>query len=175
MRYLAEVTRGKIGLLAGPHAERAAMLRIAAVLALEGPVSVLDGGNSFDAYQVARHVRRQTPRLMEALDRISVARAFTCYQVVTLFEQTPATPTPKLVLDLLATFCDESVSVGESERLLRLVLIHLRRLQGNAPLMVSIQPPPQAERSGLVQLLRQAADRVYLRESPLEPVAVRLF
>ncbi len=151
------------------------MLRIAAALALDGPVSILDGGNSFDAYQVARHVRRQTPQLIEVLERISVARAFTCYQVVTLIKQTPATPTPHLVLDLLATFCDENVSVTESERLLGLVIVHLRRLRRNGPVLVSIQPPPQPERAGLVQMLRRAADRVYIRESPTVPVAVRLF
>ena len=175
MPYLAEVSSGKIGLLAGPHSERSAMLRIAAALALDGPVSIMDGGNSFDAYQVARHVRRQTPRLIEVLDRISVARAFTSYQVVTLLEQTPDTPAPKLALDLLATFCDESVSVVESERLLGLVIVHLRRLRRNSPVMVSIQPPPQPERAGLVQILRRAADRVYIRESPAVPVAARLF
>ena len=170
MSILPDFVAGKIGLLVGLRAEREAMLRTAALLALCGPVRILDGGNSFNAYRVARHLRRQTPHVAEALDRITVARAFTCYQVITLFEQTPATRAPQLVLDMLSTFCDENVSVEESERLLRIVIGHLRRLRRLGPVVVSIQPPRQPERVGLVHLLKEAADHVYIRTTaPLPP------
>jgi hypothetical protein len=165
MNRLPEPITGKIGLLVGPLAEREAMLKIAAILALRGPVHVLDGGNGFDAFKVARHIRRQTPRLNETLDRILVARAFTCYQVITLFEQTPATRTPQLVFDMLATFSDESVTVEEGIRLLKLAVGHLRRLRYLGPVMVSIKPPPQPERRLLVEVISQAADQVYMRDS----------
>lgn len=175
MNNLPELAAGKIGLLIGPGAEREAMFRAAAILAIRGPVRILDGGNSFNVFKVARFVRSQTPHLDEALDRIAIARAFTCYQVVSLFQQTPASETPKLVLDLLSTFCDESVSVPESERLLRIVLDHLRRFKVLGPVMVSIQPPPQPERHGLVDLITGAADQVYTRDIPVEPVTPTLF
>ena len=122
MNLLPDPTAGKLGLLIGPRAEREVMFKITALLASHGPVRILDGGNSFDAFRVARLIRRRTPHLAQALERISIARAFTCYQVVTLFEQTPATPCPQLALDMLATFGDESVSVEESERLLQIVI-----------------------------------------------------
>ena len=165
MNRLPEPVTGQIGLLVGPLAEREAMLKIAAILALRGPVHVLDGGNGFDAFKVARHIRRQTPRLTETLNRILVARAFTCYQVITLFEQTPATRTPQLVLDMLSTFSDESVSVAEGIRLLKLAVGHLRRLRHLGPVMVGIKPPPQPERRAFVEVVRQAADQVYISES----------
>lgn len=175
MNRLPEPVAGKMALLVGPRAEREAMLNIAALLALRGSVRVLDGGNSFNALWVARAIRRQTPHLAPALERIFVARAFTCYQVVTLFEQTPATETPQLVLDMLATFGDESVTVGESLRLLRIVVNHLRRLRQRGPVVVSIRPPPQPERQSLVRLLAEAADHVYARPETVHSPVKKLF
>ena len=175
MDSLPDAVAGKMGLLIGPRAEREAMLKVVARLAQRGPVHILDGGNSFDAFQVARHVRRQTPLLDQALDRIQVARAFTCYQVVTLFAQTPAGSTPHLVLDMLATFYDESVSLAESERLLAIVIGHLGRLSHFAPVLVSVRPPLMPERSGLVRILCQAVDQVYAETPPVAPSTPTLF
>ena len=91
-------------------------------------VRILDGGNRFNAYTVARAARGQP----EVLKRITVARAFTCYQVRSLLESTPAIPVPFVVLDLLSTFYDESVQVGERKRLLRACTMHMERLAGAA-------------------------------------------
>ena len=174
MTYPPDIVAGTLNVLIGPRAEREAMLELTAVLALRGPVRILDGGNSFDAYRVARQVRRQTPRLNETLDQIQVARAFTCYQVASLFKQAPAGPAPQLVFDLLATFYDESVSLEESHRLLQVVLGHLFRLRREAPVAVSISRPPQPERASLVDVIAAAADQVLIRESRPAPVATRL-
>ncbi len=138
------------------------MVELAATLALQGPVHVLDGGNSFSAYRAARFVRRRTRHSSEALQRILLARAFTCYQVVTLLRQTPESADPKLVMGLLATFCDESVSVGESHRLLEIVTGELFRLRRSSAVVVSTRRPPQPERAGLVDVLVDAADQVLL-------------
>lgn len=175
MNRLPEPVAGKMALLIGPRAEREAMLNIAALLALRGPVRVLDGGNSFNALWVARAVRRQTPYLKPALGRIFVARAFTCYQVVTLFEQTSATETPQLVLDMLATFYDESVTLEESLRLLRIAIGHLRRLRQRGPVVVGVRPPPQPERQQLVRVLAEAADHIYTRLEKVHSPVKRLF
>ena len=172
---LPTVTTGQMGLVIGPKAEPETMYRAAAALALRGPVRVLDGGNCFNVFRVARHIRRQTPHLYEALDRISVARAFTCYQVVTLFRETPPSGPPKLVLDLLATFSDESVSASESQRLLAIVIDHLQRFRQHGPVMVSTRLPPQPDRVPLVEMLKAAADQIYEREVVPEPQPLRLF
>ena len=66
-----------------------------------------DGGNRFSAYQVAGMIRRKTVHVESAARRLFIRRAFTCYQMVSLLEDTPAIPTqPYLILDLLATFYD---------------------------------------------------------------------
>ena len=63
------------------------------------------------------------------LDRISVSRAFSCYQVLTmLVERLPAGPVPFVMLDLLRTFYDQGVWRGDRKRLLRQCLRHLDRL-----------------------------------------------
>ena len=113
-------------LLVGPRSLNATMLAVIARLGEGGPLNILDGGNLFNAYTVARAARGRS----EVLDRITVARAFTCYQVLSLLEGTsPQVPPASLViLDLLATFYDESVQAGERKRLLCACLAHLRRL-----------------------------------------------
>ena len=126
---------------------------------------VLDAGSSFDPYHVTRAIRRQTPQLDQALARISVARAFTCYQVITLLQETPSTPMPHLVFDLLATFYDQAVSYAESYRLLRIAVSHLLRLKRQAPVIVGVRPPPKGGQPGLLHLLEQAADIVLLQEA----------
>ena len=175
MTYPPDIAAGTLSLMIGPRGEREAMTELAAMLALRGPVCVLDGGNSFDAYRVARLIRRQTPRLTDMLHNVQIARAFTCYQVLTLFRQTPSGPAPQLVLNLLATFCDESVKVDESRRLLGAVIEHLHRLRGRAPVAVSISRPPQPERAGLVDMLMEAADQVLVRHDQQVLQAARLF
>jgi len=175
MTYPPDIVAGTLNVLVGPQAERQAMLELTAMLALRGPVNVLDGGNCFDAFRVARLIRRQTPRLSETLQQVQVARAFTCYQVLTLFKQTPAGPAPQLVFNLLATFYDESVSLDESHRLLGVVIDHLYRLRQRAPVAVSVSRPPQPERASLVDTLVAAADQVLVREEQPATVATRLF
>jgi hypothetical protein len=111
-------------LLVGPRSLNSTMLTAIARLGERCALRVLDGGNRFNAYTVARAARGRK----EVLNRITVSRAFTCYQVLSLLESTPSTKAPFVVLDLLNTFYDESVQVGERKRLLRSCLAHLERL-----------------------------------------------
>lgn len=166
MSLLPDLIPGQIGLMIGPRAERLMMLELSAHLALSGSVRILDGGNSYNALYVARYIRRQTVQLNETLNRITVARAFTCYQLVTLLEQTAVSPHPTLVLDLLATFYDESVGVQEAHRLLRIVVNQLHRLRRLAPVVVSLRPSPpqQPDRAGFSKPLERIADHVLIRQ-----------
>jgi hypothetical protein len=146
-------------LVVGPHAAQVQMLELAARLASQIALRVLDGGNRFNVYVVAQAIRRRTAEVPRALERIRVARAFTCYQMVTLLAGTPELDQPTLVLDLLATFYDENVRLGEAQRLLEECLLHLRRLSGGAPVVVSARPPlaAQPERLTLLYALQDAA------------------
>ncbi len=122
----------------------------------------------------------QPRTLKQALRRISLARAFTCYQMLTLLNQTPAIPQqPTIVLDLLATFYDESVRADEALRRLENCLAYLRRLSAQAPVVVSARPPrpgrgftygftPESARPELMEALKAAADDVVAWEAPGE-------
>lgn len=151
-------TEGALRALIAPHAAQLQMLELAARLAVLGSIRVLDGGNQFNPLPVARTIRSLTLELEPALAGIRISRAFTCYQVLALLEQEPAQARPVLVLDLLATFYDESVPLPEAGRLLRACLVHLRRLSAGAPVVVSARPPKPvcAERQVLLDELRRS-------------------
>ena len=131
----------RLMVLTAPHAAGGLMLELAARLSGAGELRVLDGGNRFNVYPVARAVRRFTPDLTGALARIRLSRAFTCYQVLELLQEIPADGLPVLVIDLLATFYDDNVRLTESRRLLDACIPHLQRLSRFAPVVVSIKPP----------------------------------
>lgn len=172
MNTLPEPSTGHLWLVLARHAARQPMLDMAARLAQRGVLRVLDGGNSFNAYTVARNLGQLVggggEALENALRRIHVARAFTCYQMLTLLNETPAAPYPTLVLDLLATFYDENVDLHESQRLLEICIQHLLRLSRLAPVVVSAQAlrlrSPVQDRGVLVKLLEDAAHQVLCEE-----------
>lgn len=122
----------QVMLVVAPHAANPLMLELAARLAVEQPVRVLDGGNRFNVYPVAKGVRRRTSRLEETLGRVTLSRAFICYQLLALLEESPNTSAPTLLLDMLTTFLDESVPLPECRCLLGKCLPHLCRLAGSA-------------------------------------------
>jgi hypothetical protein len=142
---LLPASSGAIHLVIAPHAGTALITETAARLALAGQVRVLDCGNRFNVYPVAKAVRRLTAEMDPVLDRILLSRAFTCYQVLALLRQeTSPRPAPILVVDLLATFLDENIPLTESRRLLTL----------------------SAERASLLEALMQTATAVYRLEDP---------
>lgn len=161
-------------LLVGPRNLNGTLLEAIAKLGKIGPVRVLDGGNRFAAYKVARAARGQP----DILNNITVARAFTCYQVLSLLESTPSIPNPFVVLDMLSTFYDESVKAGERKRLLYSCIVHLKRLVRNAGGVVSIHPPavPSQTATELLTMVQDYThDSYYVvpKPSPYEPM--RLF
>lgn len=162
---LLDIKPCQLVVIIGHQVYKKQLLELTAVLALSSPVYVLDGGNCIDIFYVARHIRRRSaPLFYTALERIYISRAFMCYQVVALFQQVPLCPYPYLALDLLSTFTDESIDTAESYRLLGIVVQHLERLRAYAPVIVSINSPPQPERAGLVTLLTKKADSVLTPE-----------
>jgi len=157
--------------LTAPHAASKLMLEMAARLSTAGEVRVLDGGNRFNVYPVARAARRYTHDLTGALARIRLSRAFTCYQMLRMLEETSADGLPVLVVDLLATFYDDNVGLAESERLLGQCIPHLQRLSQFAPVVVSIKPPAPlcAEKIVLAEALQSAAGAAWQLEALPEP------
>lgn len=173
-----ELAPGRLLAVLAPHAAGAQLLMLTAYLARRGGVQVLDAGNRFNVYPVARALRRLgSADFTQALRRIRIARAFTCHQVAALLAAIPLAHEPVLVFDLLDTFSDQSTPLRERRRLLESSLGHLRRLAGNTFVLVSVRPPPpgQEDPAGLVQMVQAAADRVWLQEEAPAAVQPRFF
>lgn len=148
--------------------QREVSLRFIAELAQRGPVQVLDGGNRFDLLALNRELRRRDLPLYAALERVQVARAFTCYQMTTLLENHRRGGIPTLVLNLLVTFQDENASLAERLRLLEVCLYNLRRRARSTSVLAVLHPQP-SEEPFLVRV-REAVDRVWVFE-PHPPAA----
>ena len=149
-------------LVAPSNLQREASLEFIAELAQNGPVRVLDGGNRFDLLSLNRELRRRKLALYTALERVRVARAFTCYQMTTLLEKPAPAGIPTLVLNLLSTFQDENASLPERLRLLETCLHCLRKNARHSPVLVILHPQP-SEEPFLVRI-RAAADQVWIFE-----------
>ena len=181
---IPDLPHGQILAILAPHAGRTVMLETAARFALRGPVRVLDGGNHFNAYLVARSIRRFTADIDSALTRISLARAFTCYQMEALLaaatllvQQQPASAPAALVLDLLATFYDENVALIERQRLLKLCQRCFRVIAAHSPLLISLRPAQvdRPDQQGLLDEMLDFVDDVWQAETPAVPTIPQLF
>jgi hypothetical protein len=190
-RLLDELVRPRLALFWGTQEPTRTLLAAATTLAARGlPLRLFDGGNRFDGYFVARLARRLSAHPVQAsargahspqatLGRIHISRAFTCFQLAELIENAPASPEPLFVLDLLATFYDESVPLRDSERLLGTSITHLKRLAAVGPVIVGARQPQSLvkERWTLLDRLETAADAAWMLRSPplAEPLQPRLF
>ena len=181
-----ELASGQILAILAPHAGRSLMLETAARFSLRGPVRVLDGGNHFNAYIVARSIRRFTADIDSALTRISLARAFTCYQMEALLSDAvmqvqhqpqQVQPPVTLVFDLLATFYDENVNLAERQRLLMLCRRYFKAMSTRSPLLISLRPaqPSRPDQQSLLDEMLAFVDDVWQAEAPVPAAMPRLF
>ena len=195
MSGFLELSPARLYLVVAPRPVRRRMMTAFAVrLALTGPACLLDGGNSLDLYGLARQLRQQCAPQEDAaeeavwqaaLERVTVARAFTCYQMAALLSAAAGRTSnaATLVLDLLDTFYDESVELAERRRLLESCLPLLRRLAHQAcavvsagtPSLISAAPPQPASKTGqdegqgmdegFLAMLEETADQVIRLEA----------
>lgn len=143
------------------HAASDPLLQLCAHLSLHRTVRVLDCGNRADMYAVARTLRPLTGDPISTMRNVHLSRAFTCYQTETLLSSChDLERTPILVLDLLSTFLDESVSDSEVRRLFRDSVAHLQRLSGRNIVIVGVKPPDDNidKRNVLLTELTQLSD-----------------
>lgn len=174
----------RLSLFWGAETTARTLLAVATALAGRGqPVRVFDGGNRFDGYYVARLARQLAgglhPRRLvdphELLGRMHLSRAFTCFQLAELIQTAPAGPEPLFVLELLATFYDESVPLADSERLLTTTIAHLKRLAAVGPVVVGAREPQTLvkDRWTLLDRLQASADAAWLLRPPPPPAAIQ--
>ncbi len=165
----------KLHLLEAPDVQRRDLTNWLLVqLALDGPVRVLVGGNRYPGYAIHRLARRCTSQLGQVLGHIQVARAFTCYQMLALLQQScAATPSaPVVILDLLDSFSDQNVPAWERARLLHACAERLQRLAERAPLLISLRFPFSPEAAVWVSLLERAADCIWQLDPGPDPTVV---
>lgn len=167
MNDLIQLTPKRLHLVLSPRPHRRKLMNeLTARLAAAGPLLVLDGGNSFDAYGLSRLLRHQVPDWKAALERTKLARAFTCHQMSTLLEQTAALPQPTLVLEVLDTFYDENIPLPERQRLLKGCLKDLRRLAEVTSVAISAAPLKPGQPPEFLEQLVSTAGQVWHFETP---------
>lgn len=177
MDILPTLHTGTLTVVYGPHAVREPSAVLSAQLALRGPLTVLDGGNRFQPYRIVQLLRQQTAQIESAAKHLFIRRAFTCYQMLALLEDTPSLRQPYLILDLLATFYDQHVNEREARRLLAACLLQVERLRQCAPVVVTLAPPLLTERAFLIEMVCAQAECVLLQEvpAPMAPTQISLF
>lgn len=166
MEILPALRPGSLIVIYAGHAARNEISHVAAELAMRGPLTVLDGGNRFQAYRIAHLLRKNTTNIYAAAQRLFVRRAFTCYQMLALLENTPTLRQPYLILDLLACFYDEQIRMQEASRLLETCLQQINRLRQAAPVAVTLGPPLLEERTVLVDRVCAQADTIFTTGEP---------
>jgi hypothetical protein len=153
-------------------------LHIASHALLRGvPVALVDGTNRFDAYYIAEFARKVTSQRLvkqrvtpeQLLQRIYIARAFTCYQMeATLTERLPEflkkTGAPiAIIFGLLDTFYDDQAPLFEVQASIQRVIAALHQLKADniAVLLASVDTKLESkERNRLFPQVASALDHV---------------
>jgi len=166
----------RFGLLVGETPSTRELMRLTAVLSLQGPVRVLDAGNHFDLFEVTYTIRHASQNLYEASNRVSVVRAFTCIEVIRALQQINQGG-PVIILDLLATFYDDAVSDQRCNVLVSQCFSEIARLKANAPVIASITTavPEGSSRVSLVKRFIEHADLVEYSSPQTISQEMRLF
>jgi hypothetical protein len=169
MEIIPSLRSGSLVVVYAGHAARDEISHVISQLALRGPLTVLDGGNRLQACRIGQLLRQHTTEIHSAAEHLFIRRAFTCYQMLALLAQSSEVPIPTLVLDLIATFLDESVALIERRYLLRQATDHLLRLSQQAPVAVSSSPLTADQPGDLLQALVETADHIVRFEEPPPP------
>jgi len=164
-------TAGKVWLLYGDDSVFRLSHRIAAhILNIGSPMVLVDGANRFDIHSIVRFAREHGADPDAFLNRLFIARGFTCYQVeATITERLPAFlercgAQSAMIFGLLDTFYDEQASLRDVRAILARVTttLHAMRDAGMSLLLSGtdwrVLPP---ERNELLSRLKASMDRVY--------------
>lgn len=166
---------GRILLLVSPASPLNTLFELVARLTLQNHLYILDGGNAFQGYMLARALRRHTPHITPFLQRVLLSRAFTCYQMSALLAEGHFEPRPILVLDFLSTFYDQGVRAVERRRLLGGCIRRLQVLSKQAPVAVWVRQRSVIPEDGLpfLELLQRAAGQVWYPPLPDTPAGLQ--
>jgi hypothetical protein len=147
----------------GPEHEN--LTELIAALCLRGPLYVVAGCDWLPGYGLTRLIRHKTHEVKQTLNRVRMARAFTCYQLLDLIAGIRPEDEPLLILDFLNTFHNDDIPLPVRFRLLRQCCGHLERLAFRKPVAVLVQKQPIEDYAALYSILAQSADEI-LRMEP---------
>lgn len=141
--------------------ESEGITELVSALALRFPLYIIAGGEWLPGYVLTRSVRRRTPEVKQILDRIHLARPFTCYQILDLLSETRPGNEPILILDFLHHFHNEDVELPVRFRVFEQCCKHLERLSLFRPVLTFVQHRPVEEYQQLFPFLISIADQIF--------------
>jgi hypothetical protein len=166
MAQFPALTGGQLVVLCGGTALIAATHRLVVALLERGPVHLLDAGVRLQPYLLTRLIRQHTVGVADWLARLHLQRAFTAHQVAAALEALPTTAVPLVVLDLLASFYDDTLPLPQAQVLLQRSLTQCERLRQGAPLVLTLTPPPHPARRPLLDAVCRRATALFLDPEP---------
>ncbi len=143
---------------AGRETEK--IIELIAALALRGPLHLVAGSEWLPAYGLTNAIRQSTVEVKRALERVRLARAFTCYQLLDLLAEARPDKDPLLVLNLLDNFYSPDIPLPVRLRVLSQCNGHLQRLSIYKPVAILIQETPAVEYRQFHALLAAIADEI---------------
>ncbi len=175
-----DLAPGRLYQMVAPRAVgRPALNALLARLALATPAGLLlavdAGGSAFDPLWIAREIRRRRADYLPCLERVQVARAFTCHELASVLERETAGARAVVVFDFLALLDDENVTIPERRAVFARLLRRLRVLCGAAPVLLWTRPPVLAHVQLLAESLAAQCDQVLIYAPPEPPPLARLF
>jgi hypothetical protein len=135
-----------------------------AALAMRGSFYAIAGGEWLPTYALVHAVRQKTTEVKRIMDRIRLARPFTCYQVLDLLEDIRPEHDPILILDFLHHFYNPDIQPDVRRRVLEQCCRHLQRLALERNLIVFAQKLPTEEYAQFFPLVAAAADEILQAE-----------
>jgi hypothetical protein len=135
-----------------------------AALAMRGPFYAIAGGEWLPTYALVQSIRRRTPDVKQVLDRVRLARPFTCYQVLDLLEETRPERDPILILDFLHHFYNPDIQASVRQRVLEHCCRHLQRLALSRTLIVFTERLQTEEYGQYFPMVAAAADDILQTE-----------
>lgn len=123
--------------------------------ALQEQVQVIAGGNRVSFEQLPHLLGEQAGNVYEIVDRISVSRAETCYQMFDVLSALAPSTMPLVITDMLEPFYEEDLSIAEVNLLLKKCLECIKELSLAAPILISAGGDPS--RPSLLEMLEQNA------------------
>lgn len=134
--------------------------------ALQTEIKVIVGANRISFDQLPLILGERVGEVYEVMDRILVSRAESCYQMEDVLAALEPGPAPIIIIDMLASFYDEDLSLGEVTLLLKKCLRRIHQLSDAAPILISAEV--DAARPELLELLERHCDQRFYFQ-PEEP------